>query len=239
MIILKKKCNIKNDETVRGGSEYSCPLISACTTAKGGTLMHREVSFITDDGIKISGDLYKGGDTAIILLHMYTATKQTWKDFAQELQQKGYTVLAIDFRGHGASDLKYTTFTEKDFNNMIYDARTAKKFLGKKRTIVMGASIGANIALKFANEVNGVVALSPAFNYKGIKTKDDASKIRQPVLIVVSEEDKQSVEDSQDLNKIISRSTLQIYKGKGHGTNMLDRESKDRILEWLSKNGLS
>ncbi len=217
-------------------------LISGCSFQQQnnrGSKMHEYISLKTEDNITISGDLYKGGDKAIILLHMYTTTKQTWKDFAQELQKKGYTVLAIDFRGHGASDLKYFKFTEKDFNDMIYDVRAAKKFLGKNKTIVMGASIGANIALKFANDVDGVVALSPSFNYKGIKTKEGASKIMKPVLIIASEEDKQSIGDSQALNKIIPGSALQTYKGKSHGTNMLDRETKDRILEWLGKNGLS
>jgi len=198
--------------------------------------MHEEVSFKTADGITIKGDLYRGGEKGIVLLHMYTVTKQTWKDFAQELQKKGYSVLAIDFRGHGASDLNYKEFSEVDFNNMILDARAAKKFLGKQTTVILGASIGANIALKFANEADAVVALSPAFSYKGIKTKDDASDIKKPVLIIVSEEDSQSAGDSKELNKLISGSQLRIYKGKGHGTNMLDRETKDHILGWLNGN---
>ena len=199
-------------------------------------MAHKDVFFKTEDGIKIAGDLYEGGEKGIILLHMYTTTRQTWKEFAQELQKKGYSVLAIDFRGHGQSDLNYNSFGDPDFNNMLLDVKAAKKFLDKGKNIVMGASIGANIALKFANEVDGVIALSTSFNYKGIKTRDYVKKINKPVLIIVSEEDIQSINDSKEMNKIIPKSTLQVYNRKGHGTRMLDRETKDLIFGWLEEN---
>ena len=202
----------------------------------GGGEKMQEVSFKTDDGITILGDLYEGGEKGIILLHMYKRTKETWRDFARELQEKGYSVLAIDLRGHGKSELDYDDFNEQDFNNMILDVRAAKGFLGKEKNIVMGASIGANIAIKFVNEVEGAVALSPGFNYKGIETKGDASEINKPVLIVVSDEDVMSVGDSRELNNLISNSKLEVYSGKGHGTNMLDKETKDMILKWLDEN---
>ena len=202
----------------------------------GGNIMHEQVTLATEDGVKLAGDYYKGGDAGIILLHMYTATKASWKDFANELQKKGYSVLAIDFRGHGLSDLSYKDFTEKNFRDMIKDAKAADEYLGKEKTIVIGASIGANIALQFANEVDGAIALSPSFNYKGIKTGEAAKEINNPVLIIVSEEDAQSYGDSQQLNNLITDSALETYSGKGHGTNMLDRETKDEILDWLDEN---
>ncbi len=210
--------------------------IAGCGSAEVQEMGHKNVEITTEDGIKIAGDLYEGGEKGIILLHIYTATKRTWEDFARELQKKGYSVLAIDFRGHGMSELTYKDFTEKDFNNMIYDVRAAKEFLGKGKNLVMGASIGANIALKFANEVDGAVLLSPSFNYKGIKTEDDATGITKPVLIIVSEEDRQSVGDSKSLSEFIRKSKLEVYSGKGHGTNMLDAETKKLILEWLQEN---
>ena len=87
--------------------------------------------------------------------------------------------------------------------------------------------------MKFAQETDGIVALSPAFNYKGIRTGEDASNIHTPVLLIVSNEDIQSVEDTKKLHGLISESTLQIYSGKGHGTRMLDKETKTFILQWL------
>lgn len=199
-------------------------------------MTHEHVELQTEDNIKLTADLYKGGEKGIILLHMYTVTKKSWEDFANELQEKGYTIIAIDLRGHGESDLNYKDFTEKDFNNMLLDAKAAKDFLNKEKNIIIGASIGANLAIKFANQIDGAVSLSPAFNYKGIETREDATKTTKPVLIIASDEDAQSVGDSKELGKLIQGSKTQIYSGKGHGTNMLDRETKDLILDWLNEN---
>lgn len=210
-------------------------ILSGCSVTEND-MGYKNVEITTEDGIKLAGDLYRSGETGIILLHMYTANKKSWEDFALELQNKGYSVLAIDFRGHGSSDLSYNHFTEEDFNKMILDARAAKNFLNKEKNIVVGASIGANIVLKFVNEVDGGVALSPSFNYKGVKTEEAALEINNPILIIVSDEDVQSINDSKELHNLIVKSQLEVYSGKGHGTRMLDRQAKDRILDWLDEN---
>ena len=66
--------------------------VVGCSSAKVQEMGHKTVEIMTEDGIKIAGDLYEGGEKGIILLHMYTATKRTWEDFAKVLQKKGYTV---------------------------------------------------------------------------------------------------------------------------------------------------
>ena len=197
---------------------------------------HKDIQFTTADDITIYGDLYGGGEKAIILLHMFTVTRKTWSDFSPELQKKGYTVLAIDLRGHGESDLDYEEFSEDDFNNIILDAEAAKNFLGKERVAVIGASIGANTALRFASEVDAIVALSPGLDYKGIDAEAAAGSVQVPTLIVVSSEDTYSAKSSEKLKSLIGGSELKIYSDKGHGTKMLDRETKDFILNWLEEN---
>ena len=197
---------------------------------------HEHIRLKTEDGIELSGDFYKGGEKGIILLHMLGVTRKTWDDFASELQKKGYSVVAIDLRGHGESDLDFNEFNENDFNNIILDAATAKKFLNKKKIAVIGASIGANTAIKFANEVNVVIALSPGLNYRGIDAENFAENDLKPTLFVVSEEDNYSFKSSQKLKELIKNSELKVYKGKGHGTRMLDRETKEFIIKWLDQN---
>mgnify|MGYP001619515732 FL=1 len=194
---------------------------------------HTRVELKTEDNVTIIGDLYEGNEIGIILLHMYTTTRHIWNEFAQELHARGYTVFSLDFRGHGESALNYKKFSEEDFNKMIFDVKAAHHFLGKEKTVVIGASIGANIALKYASHVDGVVALSPSFNYKGIRTEDDAKKITVPVLLISSEEDIQSFNDIRKLHYLIKGSGLKTCSGKGHGTRMLDSETKMLIFGWL------
>ena len=66
----------------------------------------REISFLTEDNIKIAGRLFGKSETAIILSHMYPTDKSSWDDFANELMQNGYQALTFDFRGYGKSEGK-------------------------------------------------------------------------------------------------------------------------------------
>jgi len=211
--------------------------ISGCNRSVDSDNMgHENVELKTEDDIKIVGDFYKGGEKGIILLHMLSVTKKSMEEFALQLQEKGYSVIAIDLRGHGQSDLNWEDFGDKEFNDMVNDVDAAKKFLDKEKNAVIGASIGANLALKYANNVDAVVSLSPSFNYKGLETKEDSSKINKPVLIVSSEEDTQSSKDSRELGDMIQGSVTKIYNGKGHGTRMLDKEVTEFVLNWLGEN---
>jgi pimeloyl-ACP methyl ester carboxylesterase len=68
-----------------------------------------KVSFETVDGVTIQGTFYpsaKGKDEpTVMLLHKIGSDshKDGWDDLAKALNDKGYSVLSFDFRGHGAS----------------------------------------------------------------------------------------------------------------------------------------
>ncbi|MEK6953290.1 MAG: alpha/beta fold hydrolase, partial [Nanoarchaeota archaeon] len=155
-------------------------------------------------------------------------------NFPKELNQKGYSVIVLDLRGHGKSDLNYKDFTERDFNNMIYDAKAGKEYLGLNKIVVIGASIGANTALKVADEFSTSILLSPGLNFRGIDITN--IKSNKPILIVASEDDPYSLSSSKEIKNNLKNSELKIYKNKGHGTNMLDEETKELLFKWLDEN---
>ena len=72
-------------------------------------IVKEDVSFKTYDGVLIKGTFYpsqKGGNAPVVMfLHKMLGkrTDEGWEGLAGVLQQKGYAVLAFDFRGHGAS----------------------------------------------------------------------------------------------------------------------------------------
>lgn len=206
-----------------------------------------EIKLKTDDNINLVGTFYKSQDKekGVILLHMLGRDKLSWKDFSENLLNKGFNVLAIDLRGHGQSDLNWQNFSEEDFRNMVIDAKSALEFLKKegiKKIFVIGASIGANTAINFGArfpEVSGIVALSPSFDYRGIKTKENIKFYSGPIMIVSSEDDKQSFSDSQELfNLSPSQNKKYIwYKNAGHGTLMFNKEEPNLdqvIINWLN-----
>ena len=81
----------------------------AAPAAHGQATKPEEVFIETPDGLKLSGNWYLGGagrqSPCVLMLHAWGKNSSTggWDDLAKELQQKGYSVLSFDFRGHGKS----------------------------------------------------------------------------------------------------------------------------------------
>lgn len=201
--------------------------------------MSELVTFTTEDRIEIVGDFYASpGDRFAILLHMMPATKESWRAFADELVEKGYSCLAIDMRGHGESNmsgsLHYRTFSDTQHQAKMLDVRAAFAWLAGKgadatNTIMVGASIGANLAINFAVEqgIPLAIALSPGLNYHGVTTTAAVRALKQgqEVLLVASDDDPESAEGCAILHSMNpTRAQLMLRSGVGHGTRMFDQD---------------
>lgn len=232
-------------------------LISGCAqnvqkvNVQGAVKSNMEkVSFLTSDNVLILGNYWgSDSDKAILLLHMMPATKESWNSIAPDLNEKGYKVLAIDLRGHGESNKKgyeildYRKFSNEEHAKSIEDVKAAIEFLkqrGAKEFGIIGASIGANLALVYGadeKEVKIAVLLSPGLDYRGIKTELPAEKFDRPLLIIASEEDSYSAQSSRILDQKAKNSELKILQNRGHGTNMFSEPGlKEEILEWVAEN---
>lgn len=65
-----------------------------------------KVRFTSCDGVTLRGDFYAGrgrNPAPVLLLHELGEGRDKWQRVAEALAQKGYAVLAFDFRGHGDS----------------------------------------------------------------------------------------------------------------------------------------
>jgi dienelactone hydrolase len=228
------------------------------------TQSRQKVSFLTDDSVFIVGTYYspaasnkKTSTDAIILLHMLGRDRNDWNSFASTLTNStnGYPALAIDLRGYGESvnqngrAISFQSFTPDDFNKMMLDIKAAKKFLVTQKGInpnyiaIVGASIGANVALKYAAmdpSIKAVVPLSPGLDYKGVTTFDTIKKYMNPIYIATAGKDPIAGSDPQTLcNEINCGNHLKVYQdSRSHGTDMfLDSSlnpSLDKlIISWL------
>lgn len=219
----------------------------------------KTVSFQTKDGIKIIGDFFdaktlpaQAGKKSILLLHILPGDRRDFGEFAELLRQNDYNVLNIDERGHGDSEAwagemgSWQEFTQADYDKMIYDIEAAVEFLKNKipktELAIIGASIGANLALLYGAKAQPkvVAALSPGLNYKGIKTEIASRNFRQNLLIAASRDDSYSFESSERLFEISAAKNKEFikYEFAGHGTRMFnsEQELKQRILDFLAKN---
>lgn len=212
----------------------------------------KDIVLTTEDKVKLAATYYETvSEKGALLLHMLGNTRQSWREFALFLQDKGYQVLAIDLRGHGQSleknnqRVSYINFHEQDFLDMLKDIQAAKKVLQKEgvaELALIGASIGANLAILAAahdHEIKKVIALSPGLNYKGVKPQDDIKKIAVPILIVAAEDDAYSAMSSRTLEAVIhGPKELKIFPRADHGTRMFNQipELKKIMLDFLEKN---
>lgn len=152
----------------------------------------RTVAFWSQDGIQLSALLLEPVDAngaAIIVCHGLAHDKYSGVRFVQYLLRSGFTLLLIDFRNHGESQGWITTygFYEK------YDLMAAIHFLRngagiRGRIGVLGASMGASIAILTAaesNEIHAVVADSPFASLRTMTTQWALQTTRMPEFLVL------------------------------------------------------
>lgn len=114
----------------------------------------------THDGLKLSyldhppraapGAIAHG--TPILLIHGFASTIQVnWVNtlWVRSFVDAGYRVIAIENRGHGASDKAYAP-PDYAVAKMATDARALLDYLSIPRAILMGYSMGARIATRLA-----------------------------------------------------------------------------------------
>ena len=113
----------------------------------------QKIKLQTDNRLSIDG-WYADRDTAnacVIFLHGVTNNKGVLLKEANEFKKRGYNILLIDFRAHGLSEGKKSSFGFKESD----EAEKAFQFAqqkGNKTIIVYGSSLGAAVAIKAAAE---------------------------------------------------------------------------------------
>ncbi len=136
-----------------------------------------KVILITRDGLRISGILLKGNlNKCILIVHGLTAHKFDPDIFelGKALNQKGYTVLLIDLRGHGESEGKIISGGYFERFDVIAGVEFLKnKFPGSK-IIVIGISMGGAATLLASNEIkiDGLVLDSTFSDLENILNKE-------------------------------------------------------------------
>lgn len=219
--------------------------------------MPKPVRLETADGVTLAG-LYcrgSGRGPAALLLHMMPATKESWQALTPQLLRFGWTILAIDLRGHGQSvngpgrtRLDYKLFEDADHQAKIHDVEAAMKWLADRagvpasRMALVGASIGANLAIAYAAahpEVPAVAALSPGLDYRGVTTPDKVGRFRpeQALLLAASAEDELSFATIGELAKLKPDAVVKKFHGAGHGTGILESQPKFlvELAGWLNE----
>lgn len=223
-------------------------LAAACNAAAAS----RQVQLRAADGVALAASVYDApvpSAPAVVLVHMLTRTKEDWRPFAERLQAAGTTALAFDLRGHGQSEGSSAPAAA-----MALDVQAALKWLaerpdgGSARVAVVGASLGATLAVLAAAEapaVRGLVLLSPAADYRGLRLEPAVKKYgARPLLAVASSDDPYALRTVRALTGEATPNAMResrVSAVAAHGTQLLDRDPEltAALVDWLRRTLLS
>ena len=101
------------------------------------------------DGAQLQYSLYESGKPGaprLTLIHSLALDRTIWDGLVEKLAPH-MDIVALDCRGHGASDKPAGPYTTELFASDVKDILTA---VGWDRTIVAGASMGGSVTIQFA-----------------------------------------------------------------------------------------
>jgi len=199
----------------------------------GAGAAQQVVSFPTQDGGLIYGDLYGKGDRGVVLAHGGRFTKESWKMQAQALAAEGFRALSIDFRGEGQSrgGQKDQPLDEAGYLDVLGAIHYLRK-TGATSVSVVGASMGGDYAAEAAEaepaEIDRFVLLAagaytPLTKMKGRKlfivARDDANAegLRLPRIRAQYE-------------KALEPKELIILEGSAHAQLLFQTDQGERVL---------
>jgi len=177
-----------------------------------------------------------------LMVHEYGSDHRMWDELAAQMRRRGYATLAVDLRGHGASDRRHGRklrvrpghFSEdgrrigfaripEDLRAWM-DAMEARKNIEIEEPVFFGSSLGggAVIPLMIDYEPKAVVTLSPASpkNFNKKEVMESVEESNSPWLIVSSQRD--FARKSAELYAAKAQlPTLIVVPGQGHGSYTL------------------
>ena len=176
----------------------------------------------------------------VLLLHMLGGSKADWEPVARTMQQQGLAVLAMDLRGHGQSGGAQDWTKAPGDVRAGWDWMVSRPEVDAKRSAIVGASIGANLALIVgANnpDVVTVVALSPGQDFRGLQPAGVLKNFgERPVLLVASQDDGYSYDSVRQMVSLAPLGEAYYFAAAGHGTFMFsDPSLEPLIIDWLQR----
>ena len=99
----------------------------------------------TADGVQLRGEIVRGGTTHVVCIHGVGEDIDIWRPMRAPLAGRGWTVLALDLRGHGGSEGEWAL----EHGALDADvAITIARRLGARHVAVLASGEGAIFALQ-------------------------------------------------------------------------------------------
>ena len=189
---------------------------------------------INTTGNKCRAIVYHALGVPIIFLHGYSYNSTIWQRLSvtELLREKNVPFLALDMPYGPKSECEHKTRDEA--NSITVVKESIQDVFKGEIPVLVGASFGGRIALKYAVEfpVKGLLLLAPARPFADEKTSQAYAKFKFPVRIVWGSEDNiVSGEEMRTLADKLPNAKLVTYEGAGHSayTSHPDRFKRDLL----------
>jgi pimeloyl-ACP methyl ester carboxylesterase len=200
-----------------------------------------QVSLKTTDGVPLVAQVNGEGVHGVVLVHEESRSSSDWTYLSEKLGQLGYHVISVDLRGHGKSSPG--GLPDEDYSLMITDVGAGAQWLrsnGADRIVMIGAGLGANLALNAAGNdegISGIGLLSPGLNIKGVKVSRALTAYgSRPLLLAAGSNDTSGTRAAQAIaDNASGESELHVLSSAGVGVRMLNRSADPEglLLLWL------
>ncbi|MBQ7764647.1 alpha/beta fold hydrolase [bacterium] len=224
----------------------------------------KEIKAIAEDGFNIEATLTypkvknKKEFPTVILLHSLGYNSQWWETLPSELSAKGYAVLAIDLRGHGASiyNSKLTKTSWKNLKNSAY-AKYPDDVLAVINKIkeeypkltffsnwaIVGADIGASTGIIAADKMpihpKTIVMISPVVKAKGLYIPVNMAHLNGVDFLSISGTDDIMTKDAEIYLMRFAQDEFATFTSESKSTGMLmiknDPGLAKMIAEWVGE----
>jgi dienelactone hydrolase len=227
-------------------------LLSGCSTSQGSAPSRsavtpnprppttpvpvtQEVSFVTSDGVTLSGTLYGRGMRAIILSNEGDNNAFAWIPMAQQLADLGYLVLGYAYRPDVATASGLPS-------QGLSDLRASVAFMHTRHVVgitLMGSSLGGLVSLKAATaeRFDALVSISAPVAFEDMQLGDaELRRITTPKLFVTSDQNDPYTSDTYHMFAVTPRPKEErIYPGRRHGLALFQGASGPDLLAALLK----
>ncbi len=248
--------------------------VAATTIALGETagFAHTRVQQLAleaDDGSRITGFLLQDAKVTkdaplAILMHGMTGSSLQWlakdnvtagDDLSVNLVERGYRVVALDARSHGARKdtmppierlenlragrpdpyLAMINGTMNDYDVLLEDVKS--EFGQPRHILVMGYSMGAQMAVLFAakhEDVTHIVTMVPpaATSAPSVAPVNHAHKVRANWLLLTSSRDKFTTKVDNDA--LVKAAGDNLHHVEYDSPHMLPQNYVDSVINWIA-----
>lgn len=227
-------------------------------------IVEKDIKAVSIDGFNIEAKLSypkvknQKEVATVVLLHSLGYNSQWWEDLPKDLLAKGYAVLAIDLRGHGASvyNAKLVKNSWKSMKNSAYakypddilavinqvKEENSKKIFFNNWAIV-GADIGASAGVLAADRMDihpkTIVMISPIVKAKGLYIPVSMAHLDGVDFLSISGTDDIMSKEAESYLAKFAQDEFLTFTSDSKTTGMMmlknDEGLSKMISEWISE----